>query len=99
LPQDLHVCGLPHVHPPANRCGPECLREGAAALVPACRGSPRQPKSWIAASVKPNGVLTVDEGAVTALLSGKSLLPAGVIDVGECSSAATRWKSAVRMGA
>lgn len=38
-------------------------------------------KSWIAASVKPNGVLTVDDGAVTALLSGKSLLPAGVVDV------------------
>jgi glutamate 5-kinase len=38
-------------------------------------------KSWIAASVKPNGILTVDDGAVTALLSGKSLLPAGVVDV------------------
>jgi glutamate 5-kinase len=37
-------------------------------------------KSWIAASVKASGTLTVDEGAVTALLSGKSLLAAGVID-------------------
>jgi len=38
-------------------------------------------KQWIAGSVLPAGVLTVDGGAVTALLSGKSLLPAGVVDV------------------
>jgi glutamate 5-kinase len=35
-------------------------------------------KRWIAASVKPAGVLTVDAGAVGALRAGKSLLPAGV---------------------
>jgi glutamate 5-kinase len=35
-------------------------------------------KRWIAASVKPVGVLTVDAGAVGALRAGKSLLPAGV---------------------
>ena len=35
-------------------------------------------KQWIAASIKPLGALTVDAGAVNALASGKSLLPAGV---------------------
>ncbi len=37
-------------------------------------------KSWIAA-MKPQGVLTLDAGAVGALASGKSLLPAGVTEV------------------
>ena len=35
-------------------------------------------KHWIAGSIKPSGTLYVDEGAVAALHSGKSLLPAGV---------------------
>lgn len=35
-------------------------------------------KQWIAGSLKPAGAIRVDEGAVRALLSGKSLLPAGV---------------------
>ena len=38
-------------------------------------------KRWIAAHVTPAGTLTVDAGAVAALLSGKSLLPAGVAGV------------------
>jgi glutamate 5-kinase len=59
----------------ALRQGGRCSWFLPAAEVRAAR------KSWIAASVKPNGTLTVDEGAVTALLSGKSLLPAGVVDV------------------
>lgn len=37
-------------------------------------------KRWIAA-VKPMGEIYVDDGAVTALKAGKSLLPAGVTDV------------------
>ncbi|MDW3221608.1 MAG: glutamate 5-kinase [Paracoccaceae bacterium] len=37
-------------------------------------------KRWIAA-MKPRGVLTLDQGAVAALMSGKSLLPAGVAKV------------------
>ena len=36
-------------------------------------------KQWIAGTLRPAGALTVDAGAVTALASGKSLLPAGVI--------------------
>jgi glutamate 5-kinase len=35
-------------------------------------------KQWIAGSLKPQGALIVDAGAVTALRAGKSLLPAGV---------------------
>jgi glutamate 5-kinase len=38
-------------------------------------------KKWIAGSLEPKGILTIDAGAVTALRSGKSLLPAGVIRV------------------
>ncbi|MSO64532.1 MAG: glutamate 5-kinase [Alphaproteobacteria bacterium] len=38
-------------------------------------------KQWIAGSLNPNGVLVVDAGAVNALGQGKSLLPAGVVEV------------------
>ena len=39
-------------------------------------------KSWIAGNLEPAGRIGVDRGAVAALLSGKSLLAAGVTDVG-----------------
>ncbi len=39
-------------------------------------------KCWIAFSSKPRGVLTLDDGAVTAVLKkGKSLLPSGILHV------------------
>lgn len=38
-------------------------------------------KSWIAGSLEPKGTICVDQGAVTALKNGKSLLPAGVTEV------------------
>ncbi len=38
-------------------------------------------KAWIAGALAPQGALTVDAGAATALKSGKSLLPAGVTHV------------------
>ena len=38
-------------------------------------------KRWIAGSLRPSGAITVDAGAVRALRSGKSLLPAGVTGV------------------
>ncbi|MFT5540406.1 MAG: glutamate 5-kinase [Alphaproteobacteria bacterium] len=45
-------------------------------------GNPRaNRKHWIAASLKPAGTLTVDDGALKALKLGKSLLPAGVTQV------------------
>jgi glutamate 5-kinase len=38
-------------------------------------------KKWIAGSLEPKGVLTIDAGAVVALRKGRSLLPAGVIRI------------------
>ena len=38
-------------------------------------------KKWIAGSLKAAGALVVDDGAVRALASGKSLLPAGVTSI------------------
>ena len=38
-------------------------------------------KAWIAGTLKPAGAICVDEGAVRALLAGRSLLPAGVTGV------------------
>ncbi len=38
-------------------------------------------KRWIAGSLEPRGTLVIDAGAVQALRSGKSLLPAGVVRV------------------
>ena len=38
-------------------------------------------KRWIAGSLKPTGTMVVDAGALAALKSGRSLLPAGIIKV------------------
>ncbi|MGD2151424.1 MAG: glutamate 5-kinase [Desulfobacterales bacterium] len=39
-------------------------------------------KCWIAFTLKPKGVLMVDEGAAAAIMNrGKSLLPSGIVDV------------------
>jgi glutamate 5-kinase len=57
------------------------LAEGAACTWFAAQGDPQAArKRWIAA-MKSKGTIVVDAGAVRALGSGKSLLPAGVIDV------------------
>lgn len=37
-------------------------------------------RQWIKGSLKPKGTLRIDEGAVAALMAGKSLLAAGIID-------------------
>jgi len=43
-------------------------------------------KTWIAGGLKPQGAIYIDAGALRALRSGKSLLPAGVIRIeGICS--------------
>jgi glutamate 5-kinase len=57
----------------------EAIAKGAACtwfLTPANPVTAR--KKWIAGSLEPRGALTIDAGAVKALRSGKSLLPAGV---------------------
>ncbi len=38
-------------------------------------------KQWIAGSLNPKGKIRIDDGAVTALQHGRSLLPAGVLSV------------------
>jgi len=38
-------------------------------------------KQWIAGSLRPSGAVTIDAGALQALRSGKSLLPAGIVSV------------------
>jgi glutamate 5-kinase len=38
-------------------------------------------KRWIAGALEPRGVVVIDDGAVKALKSGKSLLPAGVSSI------------------
>ncbi len=38
-------------------------------------------KRWIAGALKPSGEIIVDDGALKALQSGKSLLPAGVVRI------------------
>ncbi len=38
-------------------------------------------KRWIAGTLQPVGTIIIDSGAETALGKGKSLLPAGVIDI------------------
>jgi glutamate 5-kinase len=38
-------------------------------------------KKWIAGSLEPRGAIMIDAGAVRALRTGKSLLPAGVIKI------------------
>jgi len=60
----------------------KAIADGAACtwfLTPANPVTAR--KKWIAGSLEPRGALIVDAGAVKALRSGKSLLPAGVIKV------------------
>jgi glutamate 5-kinase len=55
------------------------LGEGAAATLIEAGTTPAAAyKSWIAGSLSPAGVLTVDAGAAAALSKGKSLLAAGV---------------------
>ena len=38
-------------------------------------------KKWIISSISPKGKIIIDEGALTALNNGKSLLAAGIKDV------------------
>ena len=58
------------------------IESGARATWFLASGNPvTSRKRWIAGSLEPKGTLTIDAGAATALRSGKSLLPAGVIRV------------------
>ncbi len=63
--------------------GPLAMIElGGRATLFLSPGEPRSArKSWIAGAVNPSGNVIVDAGAITALRSGRSLLPAGVVAV------------------
>ncbi len=58
------------------------LADGAKSSWFVASATPRTArKRWIAGSLKPKGVLTVDNGASKALQNGRSLLPAGISNV------------------
>ena len=58
------------------------IREGARSTWFIARENPPQArKMWIAAGLNPVGSLVLDDGAITALKSGKSLLAAGISGV------------------
>lgn len=58
------------------------LQAGAKHTLFAAMQSPHTArKQWIAGSLTPKGKIRIDDGAVTALRAGRSLLPAGVIAV------------------
>jgi glutamate 5-kinase len=58
------------------------LRAGARSTFVAAAGSPGKAyKQWIAGALSPAGSVSIDDGAVAALASGKSLLPGGVLSV------------------
>jgi glutamate 5-kinase len=58
------------------------LGEGAPCTWFLASGNPTlSRKRWIAGSLKPRGIVTIDDGARAALERGRSLLPAGVIRV------------------
>ena len=82
--QDRDCRRLRHGH---RRRARRCTRCAAWKRAPSAAGScPRSNpenarKQWIAGSLRPSGAITIDAGALQALRSGKSLLPAGVIAV------------------
>jgi len=58
------------------------LSQGAPCTVFVAHSTPLAlRKRWIAGRLDAAGVLVIDDGAVAALKSGRSLLPAGVVDV------------------
>jgi glutamate 5-kinase len=66
-----------------GRAGPlAAIEAGGRASLFLPRGEPRSArKAWIAAAINPLGAIVIDDGAASALLRGKSLLPAGVVAV------------------
>ena len=58
------------------------LRAGAKHTLFTATHSPHTArKKWIAGSLSPKGKIRIDDGAATALQEGRSLLPAGMIEV------------------
>jgi glutamate 5-kinase len=68
----------------ASSIGPiEAVEAGGRATLFLPVGGPLSArKSWIAGTVSPAGEVTIDDGAASALRRGRSLLPAGIVEVG-----------------
>ncbi len=66
-----------HVQHPIRRI----LDGGRCTWFAARRSAPAARKRWIVGSLTPAGSITVDDGAVKALLANRSLLPVGVMKV------------------
>ncbi len=60
----------------------QALRNGARGTWFLPRSNPQTSrKQWISGTLKPRGIITIDDGAKAALAAGRSLLPAGVTSV------------------
>lgn len=59
----------------------KCLESGCRATLFLPHSTASAKKKWIAGQLETSGSITIDKGAVRALHSGKSLLPAGVTKV------------------
>lgn len=60
----------------------QALDEGVPHTLFHATGTPRSArKKWISGQLNTKGTITIDDGAITALKNGKSLLPAGVVGV------------------
>jgi glutamate 5-kinase len=58
------------------------LDEGVSHTMFHATGTPRSArKKWISGQLNTKGTIAVDDGAITALKNGKSLLPAGVVNL------------------
>lgn len=58
------------------------LKNGAKHTLFKAKENPRKARAqWIGGTLKPSGIISVDEGAVKALKGGSSLLPAGVVSI------------------
>lgn len=71
----LCIAAGAHKHPVRR------LEQGARCTWFVPQGNPASSrKQWIAGTLRPNGAISVDEGALRALHAGKSLLPAGITE-------------------
>ncbi len=75
--------GRPPAAPAGRTGGPlAAIEDGAAtSLIHSSRTPLAAYKQWIAGGLAPQGEIVIDDGAVAALLDGKSLLPSGVREV------------------
>lgn len=83
----------------------KALAEGARSSLFIAHDTPLTArKNWIAHTLQPSGTITMDDGAITALRAGKSLLPIGVTQIdgqferGDCVSLCDRQGQEIGRG-